>query len=242
MPSVSPYSDKYIKAPESGFKRKIKNHLKGIRSKLQCAQYSPKVIFKLLKLNSISEIVNNNAIIPTPYCCIQIEKGARIIKKGNLLLGWKKFPKSKLETRLLVNNGGTLEILGNTTIGYGADIEVFQGGKLTFKGGGATNINTTIICAEKIEIGKDVMIGRNVTIRDNNGNHFINRAGYKNSRPVIIGDKAWLCEGCTIMPGVKIGDGAIIGAHAFVTQNVPANAVVSGNPAVVIDEDVLWKY
>lgn len=235
-------ADKYIKTPKIGFKRRMKNHLKGVRSRLQIAQYSPSVILKLFKLNSISDIVNNKAILPTPHCCVLIEKGAKVIKNGNLLLGWKKFPKSKLETRLLVNDGGTLEILGHTTIGYGADIEVFPGGKLTFKGGGGTNINTTIICAEKIEIGKDVMIGRNVTIRDNNGNHFINRAGYKNSRPVIIGDKVWLCEGCTIMPGVKIGDGAIVGAHAFVTQNVPAHTVVSGNPAVIVDEDVLWKY
>lgn len=36
--------------------------------------------------------------------------------------------------------------------------------------------------------------------------------GYKDSAPVIIGDKVWLCESCTIMPGAKIGDGAIIGA------------------------------
>lgn len=91
----------------------------------------------------------------------------------------EKFTKSKLETRLLINKGGTLEILGNITIGYGSDIEIFPGGKLTFKGGGGTNINATIICSEKIEIGKDVMLGRNVTIRDNNGNHYLNRAGYK---------------------------------------------------------------
>ena len=235
-------SKKYIKEPKLGIKRKIKIHLNGIISKLSNVQYSPAVLLKLFKLNSINEIINNRAIIPTPYCCIQIDKGANIIKKGNLLLGVKKFPKSKLETRLLVNKEGTLEVLGNASIGYGADIEVFSGGKLTFKDGSATNINTTIICAEKIEIGKDVKIGRNVTIRDNNGNHFINRAGYKNSRPVIIGDKVWLCEGCTIMSGVKIGEGAIIGAHAFVTQNVPAHALVLGNPAVIVDEDVLWKY
>ena len=86
------------------------------------------------------------------------------------------------------------------------------------------------------------MIGRHVTIRDNNGGHYLNRAGYKNTRPVIIGDKVWLCEGCTIMPGVKIGDGAIIGAHALVVSNVPAHAMVSGNPAIVVDENVLWKY
>jgi len=234
-------TDKYIKNPISR-RKKIKNLLRGIYVSVKVTQYSPKVLFKLFCINSINDIIRSRAILPTPHCCIQIEKGANIVKNGNLLLGHKKFPKSKLETRLLVNNGATLEILGNTTIGYGSDIEVFSGGKLIFKGGGGTNINATIICAERIEIGRDVMLGRNVTIRDNNGNHYLNRSGYKNSRPVIIEDKAWLCEGCTIMPGVKIGEGAIVGAHAFVIHNVPAHTLVSGNPAIIVDEDVLWKY
>ena len=69
-----------------------------------------------------------------------------------------------------------------------------------------------------------------------------NRQGYKNSMPVIIGDKAWLCESCTIMNGVKVGDGAIVGAKAFVISKVPAHSMVSGHPAQVVDEDVLWKY
>ena len=43
------------------------------------------------------------------------------------------------------------------------------------------------------------------------------------------------------MPGVHIGEGAIIGAHAFVITNVPAHTLVTGNPARVIDEDILWK-
>lgn len=235
-------AEKYINSKPTSWKRKIKNFLKHPYRAVRYAQFSLPVLYRLLRYNSIQEIMQGRAIVPTPYCCLQIEKNAKIVKKGNLILGNKKFPKSKLETRLLVNSGGTLEIKGNAIIGYGSDIEVFPGATLTFEGGSGTNINTTIICGEKIVIGRDVMIGRNVTIRDNNGNHFINRAGYKNTRPVIIGDKAWLCEGCTIMPGVKIGDGAIIGAHAFVTQNVPAHAVVSGNPAQIVDEDVLWKY
>jgi acetyltransferase-like isoleucine patch superfamily enzyme len=125
---------------------------------------------------------------------------------------------------------------------YGADIEVFKNATLRFGGKGGANINCTIICAERIEIGKGVQIGRNVTIRDNNGGHYLNRQGYKDSHPVIIEDKVWLCEGCTIMPGVHIGEGAIIGAHALVISNVPAHALVSGNPAKIIDEDILWKY
>ena len=86
------------------------------------------------------------------------------------------------------------------------------------------------------------MLGRHITIRDNNGSHYMNRQGYKNTRPVIIGDKVWLTEQCTIMPGVKIGDGAIIGALSLVIRNVPAHSLASGHPAEVIDEDVLWKY
>ncbi len=200
-------------------------------------------VYKFLRHNTLREIIRGKVLIPAPHTRIRIRRQAVFNKNGKFILGGKiRFKRSSLETRLFIDNGGTLNVNGRYAIGYGADIEVFSGGTLTFKGGGGSNIGATIICADKIEIGRDVMMGRHVTIRDNNGGHYINRAGYRNSRPVIIGDKAWLCEGCTIMPGVKIGDGAIVGAHAFVTANVPAHAMVSGNPAVVVDRDVLWKY
>lgn len=86
------------------------------------------------------------------------------------------------------------------------------------------------------------MTGRNVTIRDNNGGHWMNQIGYKNTKPVIIEDHVWLCEGCIIMPGVKIGAGSVVGARAVVTHDVPANTLVVGNPAHVIRENVEWKY
>ena len=150
--------------------------------------------------------------------------------------------KSKLETRLLVDQNATLRYDGQTIIGYGSDIEVFPNATLSFGGGGATNIGATIICGERIEIGKNTMLGRHITIRDNNGSHYMNRQGYKNTRPVIIGDKVWLTEQCTVMPGVKIGDGAIISALSLVIRNVPAYSLASGHPAEVVDEDILWKY
>lgn len=196
----------------------------------------------LLQYNSEEELNQNRYINPESYCVIDLAKDATIEKKGILYLGWKKFKESKLETRLCVGPSAKLNIEGNVQIGYGSDIEVFRGAKLTLGGNFASNIGTTIICANEITIGRDVKVGRNVTIRDNNGGHYINRHGYKDQRPVVIGDKVWLCEGCTIMPGVKIGDGAIIGAHSLVVSNVPAHTMVSGNPAQVVDEDVLWKY
>ncbi len=236
-------ADKYVAAEnKKSLNFQIKQLLKGPFQLCRLAISSPSVLINTLKCNSIRGIVKGLCIMPLPHCVVQFDKGSIINRNGSMTLGCSIFRRSKLETRLLVSRGGILDINGSVAIGYGSDIEVFNGGQLIFEGNNATNIACTIICGEKIQIGKDVMIGRNVTIRDNNGNHFINRAGYKNTRPVIVGDKVWLCEGCTIMPGVKIGDGAIVGAKAFVTSNVPAHSMVSGNPAVVVDEDVLWKY
>ncbi|ODU56805.1 MAG: hypothetical protein ABS99_05495 [Acetobacteraceae bacterium SCN 69-10] len=52
-------------------------------------------------------------------------------------------------------------------------------------------------------------------------------------KPVTIGNDVWVGHGAFIRPGVTVGDGAIIGAHAVVTHDVPPYAVVTGNPAVV---------
>ena len=79
-------------------------------------------------------------------------------------------------------------------------------------------------------------------MRDNNGGHYINRDGYRNTRPVYVGDKVWLTEACTLLPGAKIGQGAIIGAHAVVSSFIKPFSLAIGNPAQVVDEDVLWKY
>lgn len=235
-------ADKYINTSAPSFRYKLKRGVKAFYHIVRDLHYSPVALMRFLKFNKVSYILKNRYFLPLSHTVVQFDKGADIEIGGRLIFGQKKFPKSKLESRILVNANGRLNIQGSNVIMYGADIEVFPGGELTMKGGVASNINCTIICGERIELGQNVKIGRNVTIRDNNGSHYINRAGYKNSRPVIIGDKAWLCEGCTIMPGVHVGDGAIVGAGAFVTANVPAHSVVAGNPAVVVDEDVLWKY
>lgn len=50
----------------------------------------------------------------------------------------------------------------------------------------------------------------------------------------IVGSDVWACENCLILPGITIGDGAIIGAGAVVTKDVPPYAIVGGNPAKVI--------
>ena len=51
---------------------------------------------------------------------------------------------------------------------------------------------------------------------------------------LVIGKNVWIGARVTILDGVKIGDNAIIGAHSFVREDVPANAVVAGVPAKLI--------
>lgn len=237
-------ADKYIvRKVNPGRKATVKNWIWFMKKVARLTQLRPKAVCQFFKYNSWKEIRRGDVIVPTPHCVIDIHKDARVVKNGMTVLGQKtKFRASSIETRLSVGKNATLELGAGTIIGYGADVEVFDHATLVFGGEGGSNIGLTIVCGDRIEIGCHTIIGRNVTIRDNNGNHYMNRPGYRDARPVIVGEKTWLCEQCTIMPGVKIGDGAIVGACSFVVSHVPQHALVSGNPAQVVDYDILWKF
>ena len=55
----------------------------------------------------------------------------------------------------------------------------------------------------------------------------------------MIGDNVWIGDKATVLPGVTIGDGAVIAANAVVTKDVPAFTVVAGNPARIIKQSIL---
>lgn len=58
----------------------------------------------------------------------------------------------------------------------------------------------------------------------------------KTKGDVLIGNDVWIATESIIMSGVNIGDGAVIGARAVVTKNVPPYTIVAGNPAVVVKQ------
>ena len=103
-----------------------------------------------------------------------------------------------------------------------------------------SNAELNIICGEYIKLGDTCNIARNATIRDTSG-HIIAVPGYKMSRPVEIGNHTWICTGATIMPGVKIGDGSIVGACSYVSKNVPAFTLVQGFPALEVGKPKYFR-
>jgi maltose O-acetyltransferase len=90
-----------------------------------------------------------------------------------------------------------------------------------------------------VDIGRDVMMGPRVTILTRN-HEFSDttrpmiRQGHAEARPVVIEDDVWIGVGVIILPGVRIGRGAVVGAGAVVTRSVEAWRIVGGNPARVI--------
>ena len=111
-------------------------------------------------------------------------------------------------------------------------------------------------CNHRIVIGDDVLMGSKIYITDHN--HGVYRGDNADSpatppidrrltegESVEIGDRCWIGEFVTILPGVRIGEGCIIGSHSTVTHDIPANSIAVGSPARVVkvwDEDAsVWR-
>lgn len=249
-------ADKYFPDPRKSrrsLKHKLYNWLVIIRRIISLPSLwsiSPKLKFihyNFFRKNIKSDVLNDAYFRPSSYTIVNISKKANVVLKAHFSIGDKRIYGSRLESRLLIEDDAYVEIGSNFGVMYGADVEVFKGATLKiadcdFTTSGGANLNFNLICKNRIEIGYHVMMGRNVTIRDNNGGHYLSMQGYKESQPVKIGNHVWLCEGCTIMPGAKIGDGAIIGAGSVVYGKIPPNCLASGNPAKVVQTNTYWKY
>lgn len=97
------------------------------------------------------------------------------------------------------------------------------------------NFNCIILDVVQVTIGDLTQIGTGVQILtpDHPRDPAQRRSGLEFGRPIHIGSNVWIGGGALIMPGVTIGDDAIIGAGSVVTRNIPAGATAFGNPARV---------
>lgn len=85
-----------------------------------------------------------------------------------------------------------------------------------------------------IYIGDGALIGHNVVLATLNHAKSPNDRGTMIPAPIHIGKHVWIGSNSTILPGVTIGDGAIVAAGAVVSKDVPENAIVGGVPATIL--------
>lgn len=102
-----------------------------------------------------------------------------------------------------------------------------------------SGISSNCLILEPTVIGEDVIIGPETFIyTHNHGFHRrdipIRLQTKTIPKQVTIGNDVWIGSRVTILPGVKIGNGAVIGASSVVTKNVESYSIVAGNPAQII--------
>ncbi|WP_207532697.1 acyltransferase [Desertivirga arenae] len=147
----------------------------------------------------------------SPFCCLS--RGFLNGRKGHIIINRR----SELSKGVVLN-------------AYGGNIKI---GRNTFLG------EYTIIYGHgKVTIGENVLIAMHTCIVSSNhtvpNRELIIRSQPDILLPVTIGDDVWIGANCSILGGINIGRGAIIGAGSVVTRDVPEFAIVVGNPAKVI--------
>jgi acetyltransferase-like isoleucine patch superfamily enzyme len=169
--------------------------------------------------SDVNATIGSGTVID-PNCTIQND-----LDRNRIRIGTNCLIKGYL---LVYNHGGDLEIGNDCFIGQDA----------------------RIWSAKKIKIGDRVLISHNVNIHDNNSHPLSSKGRHEdfveifrnglrpeadyNEKCITIEDDVWIGFNSTILKGVTIGKGAIVGACTLVTDNVPDFAVVAGNPARII--------
>jgi acetyltransferase-like isoleucine patch superfamily enzyme len=181
----------------------------------------------------------------------------------NLILTKLLFPQARIiRFPFDIRNKKSIRIGNNFTCGVGCRLEAHPGfqskNNILLSIGSNVQINdyVHISAGQNVFIGDNVLIASKVFISDHNHGSY-SGSGYQDSpdsipqnralhfSDVIIEDNVWIGEFVSILPGVRIGRGSIIGTMTVVTKNVPPDSIAVGSPAKVIkkfDYDTkAWK-
>ena len=169
---------------------------------------------------------------------------AAIWRRARLIWLRVRFPRARFGARNDIRAGFKLRMAPDAQWQTGAacvfdfDTTIECSGQFTIGERVIFGHHCTFGCKDSIEIGDDCLLAEMVSIRDHDHN-FARldvpiRAQGASCAPVKIGRDVWLGAKVTVLKGVTIGDGAIIGANAVVTRDIPPRAIAAGIPARVI--------
>lgn len=141
--------------------------------------------------------------------------------------------------RIVRLGGGTRVVVGRDVL-LAHDVGLHlrdRGAVLTIGDGTFVNHRTELVAHSRVTIGRHCLLAWDVLVLDSDS-HSVD--GAPHTAPVAIGDRVWIGARATVLKGVTVGDGAVVAAGSVVTKDVPPRALVAGNPARVVREDVDW--
>jgi acetyltransferase-like isoleucine patch superfamily enzyme len=150
--------------------------------------------------------------------------GARDVGKSPLLIGRAHF---QFRGATRIGDYFMVEGLVDVTIKVGAGASLSIGDRVYM------NAGTSIEAYHQIIVGNDVLIGPYASIIDDD-RHRVEPGSVQYKGPTVVGNNVWLGRNVAVLPGVTIGDGAVIGVNSVVTKSIPPNAFAAGAPAQVI--------
>lgn len=186
-------------------------------------------------MDNITRRQNEMAYIADEACHAQGIENLKLTYEFNNAKPWESENMSRLIDLILGSHGKNTTILPPFHCDYGKNIEV---GDNFF-----ANYNLTVLDVAKVTIGDNVFIAPNVSIYTaGHPVHYEARnTMYEYGISITIGDNCWIGGNTVICPGVKVGNGVVIGAGSVVTKDIPDNVIAAGNPCRVIrpitDED-----
>lgn len=200
------------------------------------------VIFKFELLSILKFTIRNEGkgkIRIFKNCGIDIARNSTIrVLSGYFQLNKKWTEADPFSSLFYLGQNSVLIVKNSFSIYSKSTIYVNDCASLTL-GSGYINSGLNLSCFDKIEIGNDVIISDNVTIRDSD-NHLIDKQ-LNHTKAIFIGNHVWIGMNVIILKGVSIGDGAIIGAGSVVNKNIPPRSLAVGNPAKVVKTNIEWK-
>jgi maltose O-acetyltransferase len=158
----------------------------------------------------------------------------------NAQLGMRGVP---LSTRLT----GRARIKGKVIFGQGitfigtivpVDLLAHPGARIEIGDHSFINYGVAIEARELVSIGRDCALGHYVRIMDNNQHDLMFHEALPPSAPVTLEDHVWIGSHSLILPGVRIGHHAVIGAGSVVTRHIRPCSVAVGNPARIIRDQL----
>lgn len=143
----------------------------------------------------------------------------------------------RLRGRVHISGRGGL-VLGEgvSIVGTVAPVELvtYASGRIEIGSHTFINYGSSIAAREFVKIGSYCHLGHYTFVMDNNQHHVVRHAELPQSAAVIIEDHVWIGSKTVILPGVRIGSRAVIGAGSIVTKDIPPQCVAAGNPARVL--------